>query len=356
MPKSEARLPLAPLVCTDGEKHAEYKRRRDESIYMKVLPGGESPYLADGWKTSKKLKRFVRLSKAKSLDRQFEDRVWRFFYKMGYQDLNKGHDFTIRYKAADGTFREKQIDIFAKDSETVIVGECKCCDEYKSRPLSKDIAEFVGLRKQFADAIRAHYGRNFKPKILWFFFTDKVLWSQADRNKAVAEKLKIMTEREIDYFSQLSEHLGRATRYQFLAEYLGGQKIAVMNAWGFAYKSNVVWHKVRKDGGSDGRGVGFYFRNVTEIMLFGVRGKGARTLAPGRRQVNLIATRKREHSRKPDEQYEIIEACSPGPFLELFARGTRKGWTTWGNQADDSYRPTWKTYSHHSRAILVAAE
>jgi len=132
--------------------------------------------------------------------------------------------------------------------------------------------------------------------------------------------------------------------------------LAVMKAWGFKYKSNVVWHKIRKDGGSDGRGVGFYFRNVTELILFGVRGKNARTLAPGRRQVNLLATRKREHSRKPDEQYPIIEACSPGPFLELFARGTRKGWATWGNQAGDDYRPTWKTYAHHSRAELVAAE
>jgi N6-adenosine-specific RNA methylase IME4 len=129
--------------------------------------------------------------------------------------------------------------------------------------------------------------------------------------------------------------------------------LTVLKAWGFAYKSNIVWHKVRKDGGSDGRGVGFYFRNVTELMLFGVRGKNARTLAPGRRQVNLLATRKREHSRKPDEQYGIIEACSPGPFLELFARGTRKGWITWGNQASESYAPSWKTYAHNS---LVAAE
>lgn len=129
--------------------------------------------------------------------------------------------------------------------------------------------------------------------------------------------------------------------------------LAVMHGWGFTYKSNIVWHKVRKDGGSDGRGVGFYFRNVTELLLFGVRGRNARTLAPGRRQVNLLATRKREHSRKPDEQYALIEACSPGPYLELFARGTRKGWTTWGDQADASYAPTWKTYAHNS---LVAAE
>lgn len=125
--------------------------------------------------------------------------------------------------------------------------------------------------------------------------------------------------------------------------------LAVLQAWGFQYKSNIVWHKIRKDGGSDGRGVGFYFRNVTEMLLFGVRGKNARTLAPGRSQVNYMSSRKREHSRKPDEQYPIIEACSPGPYIELFARGDRNGWLGWGNQADDSYEPTWKTYSNHSQ-------
>jgi N6-adenosine-specific RNA methylase IME4 len=123
----------------------------------------------------------------------------------------------------------------------------------------------------------------------------------------------------------------------------------VMRAWGFHYKSNIVWHKIRKDGGSDGRGVGFYFRNVTELILFGVRGKNARTLKAGRSQVNYLCSRKREHSRKPDEQYPIIEACSPGPYLELFARGERKEWICWGNQADQSYCPTWETYANHSR-------
>ena len=144
--------------------------------------------------------------------------------------------------------------------------------------------------------------------------------------------------------------------YLWVPNALLPEGIEVLRAWGFRYKSNIVWHKVRKDGGSDGRGVGFYFRNVTELILFGVRGKNARTLAPGRRQVNLLATRKREHSRKPDEQYDIIEACSAAPFLELFARGTRKNWTTWGHQADDGYRPTWKTYGNHSRVGIVAVE
>jgi N6-adenosine-specific RNA methylase IME4 len=122
----------------------------------------------------------------------------------------------------------------------------------------------------------------------------------------------------------------------------------VMEAWGFDYKSNIIWHKLRKDGGSDGRGVGFYFRNVTEMLLFGIRGKNARTLAPGRRQVNYIGSQKREHSKKPDEQYGIIESCSPGPYLELFARGSRPNWAVWGNQADDSYEPSWPTYVFNS--------
>jgi N6-adenosine-specific RNA methylase IME4 len=134
--------------------------------------------------------------------------------------------------------------------------------------------------------------------------------------------------------------------------------LQVLAAWGFSYKSNIVWHKQRKDGQSDGRGVGFYFRNVSELILFGVRGKNARTLAPGRTQVNFLGTRKREHSRKPDEQYPLIEACSPGPRIELFARGVRPGWTTWGNEADADYAPTWKTYSYTSASsrILTAAE
>ena len=124
--------------------------------------------------------------------------------------------------------------------------------------------------------------------------------------------------------------------------------LAVMQAWGFQYKTNLVWHKIRKDGGSDGRGVGFYFRNVTELLLFGVRGPNARTLDAGRSQVNYLSSRKREHSRKPDEQYEIIEACSNGPYFELFGRGSREGWVTWGNEAEEYY-PTWNTYSNHSQ-------
>ena len=120
--------------------------------------------------------------------------------------------------------------------------------------------------------------------------------------------------------------------------------LQVMEAWGFRYVSNVVWAKRRKDGGPDGRGVGFYFRNVTELILFGVRGS-MRTLPAARSQVNMIETRKREHSRKPDEQYELIERCSPGPYLELFARHGQPGWFTWGDEASAEIQPRGQIHS-----------
>lgn len=128
--------------------------------------------------------------------------------------------------------------------------------------------------------------------------------------------------------------------------------IAVMEAWGFRYVSNIVWAKRRKDGGPDGRGVGFYFRNVTELLLFGVRGS-MRTLAPGRSQVNMIETRKREHSRKPDEQYELIEACSPGPRLELFARHAHQDWTVWGNESAEDVTPRGTVHKGYSGGPIL---
>ncbi len=140
--------------------------------------------------------------------------------------------------------------------------------------------------------------------------------------------------------------------YLWVPNALLAEGLAVMESWGFTYKTNLVWFKTRKDGGPDGRGVGFYFRNVTGIILFGVRGKNARTLGPGRSQINMLETRKREHSPKPDEQYALIEACSDGPYIELFARGKRERWTMWGNEANVEYVPVWNTYAYNSSAAV----
>ena len=144
----------------------------------------------------------------------------------------------------------------------------------------------------------------------------------------------------------------KAHLYLWVPNALLAEGMQVLEDWGFTYKTNLIWYKIRKDGGPDRRGVGFYFRNVTEMILFGVRGKNARTLKQGRTQENIISARKREHSRKPDEQYDIIEACSWGPRIEMFARGPRENWFVWGNQSEE-YAPDWVTYGNHSQSVAI---
>ena len=189
-------------------------------------------------------------------------------------------------------------------------------------------------------------------------------WQFQNRTGKVAPEHKRLTRYEtmtIEEIKQLpvSEFAGnKAQLYLWVANALLPEGLAVMEAWGFEYKTNFIWEKVRKDGQPDGRGVGFYFRNVTEMILFGIkkRSEPNRTLSPARSQVNILRTRKREHSRKPDEIIPIIEACSAAPRIELFARGDRAGWDMWGDQADASYEPTWNTYANHTIAHVSQQE
>lgn len=174
-------------------------------------------------------------------------------------------------------------------------------------------------------------------------------WRFQNRTGKVAPEHKrlgryaTMSLEEIEALPVADVAADNAHLYLWVPNALLPEGLAVMKAWGFRYVSNIVWAKRRKDGGPDGRGVGFYFRNVTELILFGVRGR-MRTLDAGRRQVNMIETRKREHSRKPDEQYELIESCSPGPYLEMFARYPQPHWMAWGNEADEDIVPQGKVF------------
>lgn len=164
-------------------------------------------------------------------------------------------------------------------------------------------------------------------------------WRFANRTGKMApehrrlSRYATMSNEEIMELPVAQLALPQSHLYLWVPNALIQEGLEVMRRWGFTYKTNIVWYKVRKDGGPDGRGVGFYFRNVTELVLFGVRGK-LRTGPAGRRQTNVIVTQKRAHSMKPDELYTIIENCSQGPYVELFARFQRKGWSHWGNEAN----------------------
>lgn len=202
---------------------------------------------------------------------------------------------------------------------------------------------------QFKDLLKFANGKKYKTILAdppWQFTnrTGKVAPEHKRLNRYPTMPLEEICRLPVEKIIDETSHL-----YLWVPNALLPEGLSVLEAWGFQYKTNLIWYKTRKDGGPDRRGVGFYFRNVTEILLFGIRGKNARTLQPGRSQENIITARKREHSRKPDEQYPLIEKCSRGPYIELFARGPRKGWDVWGNQAEE-YVPDWATYANHSQA------
>lgn len=211
-------------------------------------------------------------------------------------------------------------------------------DNYTIEETIKDFQEFTKGKKY----------RTIYADPPWQFSnrTGKMAPEHKRLNRYSTMKLNDIKELPVSDVADEKTHL-----YLWVPNALLPQGLEVMKAWGFEYKTNLIWEKVRKDGMPDGRGVGFYFRNVTEILLFGIRGDNNRTLQPGRSQVNLLRSMKREHSRKPDEFIDLIESCSPGPYLELFARGDRENWDMWGNQASDDYEPTWDTYSNHTIAL-----
>lgn len=176
--------------------------------------------------------------------------------------------------------------------------------------------------------------------------TGKVAPEHKRLNRYPTMKLEDIMKLPVGDVADEKSHL-----YLWVPNALLPEGLQVMEAWGFEYKTNLIWEKTRKDGEPDGRGVGFYFRNVTEILLFGIKGEKNRTLDPGRSQVNLIRAMKKEHSRKPEEFIDLIEKCSSAPYLEVFARGNRDSWDMWGNQATEDYEPDWNTYSNHTMAV-----
>jgi N6-adenosine-specific RNA methylase IME4 len=175
-------------------------------------------------------------------------------------------------------------------------------------------------------------------------------WRFANRTGKMApehKRLHRYPTMSFDEIAALPVGKGAAERshlYLWCPNALLAEALVIMRAWGFTYKTNLVWYKIRKDGGPDGRGVGFYFRNVTELVLFGIKGR-IRTLPPGRKQVNILTSRKEEHSKKPDAIYDLIQRCSPGPHCELFSRHRVEGWSQWGDEVDSYEAPRYKAYA-----------
>ena len=216
---------LKQLLTDPAKLKREAVRRRKLFDEKTVTPDSIAEHEATGWLLDRTLKRKTKVKREKEIDERLENRFWMLLFKLGYPELNDGRSFTIRIDRRGAEPLTKQIDVFGKDDETVIVGECKSSEKLGRRSLQKDIEEFCNLKGPIARAIANHYGKGFKPKIIWLFVTENIIWSQPDRERAAGGNVRVITERELRYYSQVAEHLGKAARYQFLAEFLKDQTI-----------------------------------------------------------------------------------------------------------------------------------
>lgn len=225
MKSEESQTFLGPLLTDPSRIRREAVRRRkpfeEKSIALDAIPD----YEAKGWHVDRKLKRFTKIRRQKDIDERLENRFWMLLFKLGYPELNEGRNFTIAIERKNAEPLRKQIDVFGKDDETIIVAECKACERLSRRTLQKDIEEFANLKGPISQAIRKHYGTTTKLKIIWLFVTENIIWSTPDKQRALGENIRVITERELRYYAQIADHLGKAARYQLLAEFLKDQPI-----------------------------------------------------------------------------------------------------------------------------------
>ena len=218
---------LGDLAKTPTERRSEYRKRRkayDEETFEKELREARE---ADGWAVQRENKASLRMRRPKRFDEVLENRFWSTLHRFGYSELNEGRSFKISF-GKKGEESSKQIDVFAKDDETVIIAECKACEQPSKRSMLKDLNEMAGLMKPIAEAIRSNYGNSFKPKIIWCFVTDNIRWSEEDLKRAENHNIKVIRDLELLYFEEFSKKIGPAARYQFHAEYLEGQKVPAL--------------------------------------------------------------------------------------------------------------------------------
>lgn len=215
---------LGELVKDFGAKRAEYARRSklhdEETVDLPLQASRE----ADGWHVQRTNKNSVRMRRPRHLDEVTENRFWGILYRFGYSELNKGRRFSVMVGKGQDAI-EKQVDIFAKDDETVVIAECRSRKLPTKLSLLEDLNQFAELMKPMAEAVRKHYGEQFRPKIIWCFVTDNIRWSEDDLRRAKEYNINVIQGLELIYFEEFSKKLGPAARYQFHAEYLESQKV-----------------------------------------------------------------------------------------------------------------------------------
>lgn len=211
------------LLKLETELRVEAKRRRSQSDSKSVPLKQVDEEISNGWSIKKAGKRQTALERAKQHDQMLEDRVWSLLYMMGYQQITCRQSI-IMFRRSDGSAARKQINIFAVDAETAIVAECKSRETRGRKNLQKDIQETALVQDQIRKSIYAAHTLSAKPKIVWLYATNNIIWSEPDLERAEEANISVITENEIQYFEAFIKHMGPAGKYQIIGEFLKGQK------------------------------------------------------------------------------------------------------------------------------------
>jgi DGQHR domain-containing protein len=216
---------LGPLVVDKAARIAEYKKRKTRYDLQTISTSRAGELLNQGWERVPSKGQQVRLKRQKPFDELLENDFWSVLYLFGYPNLNAGRRFTVELSQYGAKSITKQIDVLAFDDETVVVAECKACEVRSKRSLRKDIGEFGANKGAIAQAVRAQVGGIDTQKFLWLFVTRNIEWSDTDKGLAAQHNIRVITDTDLRYFSEIAKRLGPSGRYQFHAYYLSNAKV-----------------------------------------------------------------------------------------------------------------------------------
>lgn len=213
---------LAGLI-SGSEIQIELRHRRKSFLEKTIMHIEQTEFVQQDWQVTRRNKKTLRIRKPKPIGQQLEDDVWVLCALMGFDVMNGGYQFKLPISDAGSEVPPKQIDVFAVDSETALVVECKASEVEKGRSLQKDLNETRALQDNIRSTIHNYFeGR---PRVCFIYATRNIRWSRPDLERAKAHHISIIRYQQLEYYRRLSEIIGKASRHQLQADLLQGSPV-----------------------------------------------------------------------------------------------------------------------------------
>lgn len=198
-------------------------KRKRSYVNISVFPELVDRYRSEGWQIEKEFKTKIRLRKEKSFDQKFEDQVWLMAAMMGFSQMNKDRNFKIFY-SKDAELSQ-QIDVFAIDDETILIIECKATVTITKKANFKETIEAIGGKKEGILKYLKKEFPNSKRKVKFIFATKNYILTKNDTDRLANYNILHFDDEIIDYYTELTKHLGISARFQLLGNLFEGQDI-----------------------------------------------------------------------------------------------------------------------------------